>query len=360
MKPENKKCKLRLKDVSKPNEPFGIHSLDKFREVGSYTWIAEKITTEMGFPNSVKGTDDCHCCEGQLFVLRHGTEDRDQSIDSFGQVLTMINHETGNTNIFTRVLHPVQNNGEWSLWQMVATGDPKLIEENNNINEALTILRKQIEDNSKRIDATESSFLVDTTLRLNCIEEKKMDIVNESDSLYIKDYSGYIIAKIDKDGVHSIDYSSSEGKLSDVIKNIRGSINTETARAESAEQNLRDSKLDKEIQSDSIVITDARGYIIAKIDKDGVHSINNKLNANKVAAMVLGEMYIPTAVIYGSDMNVDQVSVIFYSGENGEITFTREEDMIVKAEVLINGTTYNVIINRDEQNNIINVISEQL
>ena len=162
METENKKCKLRLKDVSKPNEPFEISCLDKFREVGSYTWIAEKITDEMGFPDCVNDTDDCHCCEGQLFVLRHGgAEETNQSTDSFGQVLTMINHETGNTNVFTRAVHPLDSN-EWQPWQMVATGDPKLIAVNNSINEVLSTLRQQIESNSKRIEFIEFSKLGQT------------------------------------------------------------------------------------------------------------------------------------------------------------------------------------------------------
>ena len=49
---ENKKNKLKLKSASRPNVFFEIRSLDKFREVGNYTWIAEEITEEMGFPDS--------------------------------------------------------------------------------------------------------------------------------------------------------------------------------------------------------------------------------------------------------------------------------------------------------------------
>ena len=176
METENKKCKLRLKSVSKPNEPFEIRSLDKFREVGSYTWIAEKITDEVGFPDCVNDTDDCHCCEGQLFIMRHGAEETNQSTDSFGQVITIINHETGNSNIFTRALHPAQNNGEWQPWQMVATGDPKLIAENNNINEVLSTLRQQIENDSRRIETAENSLLISATVRFDRIEENEVTI----------------------------------------------------------------------------------------------------------------------------------------------------------------------------------------
>ena len=171
-----KKSKLRLKRISKPNEKFGVHSLNEVREVDSYTWVAKNITEEMGFPPCVKDTDDCLCCEGQLFVLRHGAEEPDQSTDSFGQVLTIINHESGSTSIFTRTLHPLQNKGEWTPWLMVATGDYELIEANNSINEILATLRRQLEDVSKRVEAVEASLLAGTTVRFHRIEENEVTI----------------------------------------------------------------------------------------------------------------------------------------------------------------------------------------
>ena len=172
---ENDKSKLELKNASKPGGPLEIHSLNNFREVGSYTWIAKEITDEMGFPNCVKDTDDCHYCEGQLFVMRHGAEETSQSTDTFGQVLTIINHETRATNIFTRAVHPLDSD-EWTPWQMVATGDPKLITENNSINETLSTLRKQVENDSKRIETAENSLLASATVRFDRIEENESTI----------------------------------------------------------------------------------------------------------------------------------------------------------------------------------------
>lgn len=173
---KKKKSKLRLKRISKPNEKLGVHSLNEVREVDSYTWVAKNITDEMGFPPCVKDTDDCLCCEGQLFVLRHGAEAPDQSTDSFGQVFTIINHESGSTSIFTRTLHPLQDNGEWTPWQMVATGDYELIAANNSINEILATLRQQLEDISKRVEAIETSLLASTTVRFHRIEENEATI----------------------------------------------------------------------------------------------------------------------------------------------------------------------------------------
>ena len=173
---ENQKSKLSLKKVSNPNDEQSLHSLNEIREVGSYTWIAESITEEQGFPSCIKDTDACLFCEGQLFVMRHGAEETNQSTDSFGQVLTIINHQTGNTNIFTRSLHPLQDNGDWTPWQMVATGDPELIAENNSINETLSAMRQQIEDNSKRIDAAKTSISNGTTARFDRIEENEATI----------------------------------------------------------------------------------------------------------------------------------------------------------------------------------------
>ena len=146
---ENDKSKLELKNASKPGGPFEIHSLNNFREVGNYTWIAREMTDEMGFPDCVKETDDCHYCEGQLFVMRHGAEEICQSTDTFGQVLTIINHETGATNIYTRAVHPLDSD-EWTPWQMVATGDPKLITENNSINEGFSNVNKKVSEEIAR------------------------------------------------------------------------------------------------------------------------------------------------------------------------------------------------------------------
>ena len=171
-----KKSKLRLKRISKPNEKLGVHSLNEVREVDSYTWVAKNITEEMGFPPCVKDTDDCLCCEGQLFVLRHGAEEPDQSTDSFGQVLTIINHESGSTSIFTRSLHPSHNGDEWTPWLMVATGDPKLVAENTSINEALSTLRRDIEAEQVRAKDAEASLLARTTVRFHRIVEKEHHI----------------------------------------------------------------------------------------------------------------------------------------------------------------------------------------
>ena len=173
---ENQKSKLCLKRVSNQSEELCIQSLDVFREVDSYTWTAENITDGMGFPACVKDTDVCTCCEGQLFVMRHGAKEHNQSMDSFGQMLTMINHENGSTDIFTRTLHPLLNNGEWTTWQMVAKGDPKLIAENNNITEVLTSLRQHLEDDSRRIEVAEASLLAGITVRFHRIEESEAAI----------------------------------------------------------------------------------------------------------------------------------------------------------------------------------------
>lgn len=173
---ENQKSKLCLKRVSNPYDEQSPHSLNEIREVDSYKWTAENITEDMGFPPCVKNTDDCPCCEGQLFVLRHGAEEPDQSADSFGQIITIINHESGSTSIFTRTLHPLQNNGEWTTWQMVATGDYELIAANNSINEILTTLRLQIENDSRRIEKAENSLLASATARFDRIEENEATI----------------------------------------------------------------------------------------------------------------------------------------------------------------------------------------
>ena len=283
---ENDKSKLELKSASKPGGPFEIHSLNNFREVGNYTWIAREITDEMGFPNCVKDTDDCHYCEGQLFVMRHGAKKTSQSTDSFGQVLTIINHETRATNIFTRAVHPLDSD-EWTPWQMVATGDPKLITENNDINKVLSTLRQQIENDSKRIETAENSLLASATVRFDRIEENETTInageigATPSAIVYYKPANKFVAA--DNEGNYwdtwkGMDNYMSGGKIREDKVYLCGSgvyvchnnYIVEVTKVRGNNINDITTSILPFNKGDSFNICDAKGYIIATIDKNGI------------------------------------------------------------------------------------------
>ena len=118
--------------------------------------------------------------------------------------------------------------------------------------------------------------------------------------LYVTDGSGNIIAKIDKDGVHSIDFKYGAGDVSvkDSISNvptqIANAVNTEkllreqdVAEEEARARNEENKKLNFSISDNTFYFTDNNGYIIAKIDADGVHSVNideapNHINSDRL------------------------------------------------------------------------------
>lgn len=142
-----KQVKLLLKGVEDSGEPFTkeIHSLDEVKDSGNYTVVGRNLSTANGMPNVVGKTENCFCCEALLSVTCCYPEDESQSNTAYGQSLTICDRETGRTNTYSRTISPTANNGRWSEWQMVATGDIDLIEQNNEISQAFTNLSHKIE-----------------------------------------------------------------------------------------------------------------------------------------------------------------------------------------------------------------------
>lgn len=142
-----KQVKLFLKGVEDSGEPFTkeIHSLDEVKDSGNYTVVGRNLSTANGMPNVVGKTENCFCCEALLSVTCCYPEDESQSNTAYGQSLTICDRETGCTNTYSRTISPTANNGRWSEWQMVATGDIDLIEQNNEISQAFTNLSHKIE-----------------------------------------------------------------------------------------------------------------------------------------------------------------------------------------------------------------------
>ena len=142
-----KQVKLFLKGVEDSGEPFTkeIHSLDEVKDSGNYTVVGRNLSTANGMPNVVGKTENCFCCEALLSVTCCYPEDESQSNTAYGQSLTICDRETGRTNTYSRTISPTANNGRWSEWQMVATGDIDLIQQNNEISQAFTNLSHKIE-----------------------------------------------------------------------------------------------------------------------------------------------------------------------------------------------------------------------
>ncbi len=288
---ENDKSKLKLKSVSKPGGSFGIHSLNNFREVGSYTWIAREMTDEMGFPDCVKETDDCHYCEGQLFVMRHGAEEISQSTDTFGQVLTIINHETGATNIYTRAVHPLDSD-EWTPWQMVATGDPKLITENNSINEGFKELRELVEKISERIETAETKashyqgLSVKSSSNSVVFNNPNVNLDKEHTILFpvATSINAGIITADDKNFIDELDKAiipcDDSFKILDQDGNVAVKLNATGFNIASTSYKLIDDSMPW------LTICDEKGYVFYSSRKDVISNVRESLIKERSVAAV--------------------------------------------------------------------------
>lgn len=124
----------------------------------------------------------------------------------------------------------------------------------------------------------------------------------ESNTFYVTDSNGYVIAKIDKDGVHSVDFKVgvNDTSLSEALGNVTGQItqavNAEKQLREQGDVSLAESlaveenrakseeakKLNAIINDNAFYFTDANGYIVAKIDANGIHSVNIDENPNVI------------------------------------------------------------------------------
>ena len=98
--------------------------------------------------------------------------------------------------------------------------------------------------------------------KLTELESKNREFSNsiqdlDGDNLYITDKDGYVIAKINSDGIESIEVKVGDKRLSEHISDIK--------------QDLYQSEL---------YVTDGNGYVIAKIDKTGISCI--RLDANNL------------------------------------------------------------------------------
>lgn len=165
--------------------------------------------------------------------------------------------------------------------------------------------------------------------RINTLSERKLDREIDDDNLVITDNNGYIILKIDNEGVHFPGKDGGDGGSGD------GS---------------------SVIDDDKIVITDNDGYIVARIDKNGVKSVKDK---HAVASMVIGESFYPLSTpVRNDDGQVTSVHVMFGTGVEGNIAITYNNGLSVSATIVYGTTQYTMAINRDEDGQVTSVLVE--
>lgn len=166
--------------------------------------------------------------------------------------------------------------------------------------------------------------------------DEKFDRKHNTDTLCIVDENGYIIARIDANGVNTVD--------------ARIKINGELVSVKSLLASIEEKKLDRVIDDNSLVITDENGYIIARIDASGIHSAQDK---DAVACMVLGESYYPTSTpTRDSSGNITHANVMFGTGVAGSLDITYVNNNASQIVVHYGNYTYTIIINRDENGNV--------
>ena len=159
-----KRTRLTLKGIDESTgKPFikEIHSLDEVKKSGCYTVIARDASTQEGMPKITDKTSRCFCCEGILNVSCCYDSDESQSNSAYGQNLIICDKETGCTNSYSRTIAPNSNDGKWSSWQMVATGDIELLKENNDINQAFSNMSEKVTVETTRATAAEQQIQKD-------------------------------------------------------------------------------------------------------------------------------------------------------------------------------------------------------
>ena len=206
---------------------------------------------------------------------------------------------------------------------------------------------------STAIDLTDCA----TKQELGQLEAKKIDKTLPSDTFYITDSNGNIIAQIDADGVSSVDVKvkvdgepvsvkSLLSTLSGDISTVAGSVVTEKNRAETEEAK----KLDHTLADNKFIITDSDGNIIFKVDATGAHSAQDK---HAVACMVLGEYYYPTATpTRDGNGNITHAAIMYGTGVEGTVDITYSGGNATQVIAGYGNYSYTISIQRDASGNV--------
>lgn len=180
--------------------------------------------------------------------------------------------------------------------------------------------------------------------------DEKLDRELSDDSLYITDASGNIIAQIDAGGVSSVDVKVKIGdelvSVKSLLSSLSGNIEQEQTRAETEEAK----KLDRTLADSKLLVTDADGNIVFKIDSNGAHSVKDK---HAVACMVLGEYYYPTTTpTRDLNGNITHAAIMYGTGVEGSLDITYSGGNATQVIAGYGNYTYIIGIQRDAVGNV--------
>lgn len=150
--------------------------------------------------------------------------------------------------------------------------------------EKLDNTKELLQNNINGVQTNLDTFTVEVNDRLKNFNG------DDSDTLYIIDSDGNIIARADDTGVHSINFTTSQYDVNITLNQLNERIVQEIKDRQTGDTNVTNhvdssiNTLQKSIDdrlknfdgsdSDILYITDAASNIIARVDKLGVHSIN--------------------------------------------------------------------------------------
>ena len=298
------KKQLILKGVSEDTgKPFikEIHSLNEVRQSGNYIVVARNLSGEYGLPAINGKTKKCFCCEAILEVARCYPEDESQSKCTYFQKLTICDREASCGAIYTRML--TQKNS--TSWQMVATGDPQLITENNSINASISKIEQQ--------------SLASSTMRFSRIKEDETTInAGMADSIkevvYYKPSNIYVAYDGD-------DYWDSWQGMEAYMDNGM-------------------------IRKDKVYLCGGETYIL-------VDSSLSSTSLSVIKSWILTEAYTVDNVKRDDDGNILSANIIYPNGISGRITLTYKDELVSNIVCVYDSLIYTITVNRDKDGNIL-------
>lgn len=134
----------------------------------------------------------------------------------------------------------------------------------------------QLPDELKKLSNEPTSTEIKNALGYTPANEDSVDNIvdDESDTFYITDVNGNIVGKIDAEGIHSTEMilgEETEDKVK-VKEHIKDGAKHITAEERTAWNNKSDLPNINDDESAEYYLTDKDGYVIFKVDKDGVHA----------------------------------------------------------------------------------------
>ena len=195
--------KLSLKEFTngEAKSSKAINSLDEVKNSGNYILICKNATTADGLPQIHGKGHSCYCCDAHLIVTACYSENESQSETSYGQCLTICDRKTGVTNTYTRTISPTKNNGKWSSWQMVATGNIELVSQSNDVYEAITQISNNIDSRISRESEFSYNLSRYTQFSKNLFDVNSTGV--QKNKKYLDDY-GNITESTNTDLTHFI------------------------------------------------------------------------------------------------------------------------------------------------------------